>query len=119
MESRDDYDYVQPPGWEQVKPDAFIGAPFDMYVNNFQSSSDRAEAFLHDPRRFLRGEVMEDFGGVQENAIEGVGSETTIQTWVTNHHKTLLHMVLYATAIVSREEDTVSLTLYKKEPGGH
>jgi hypothetical protein len=119
MQSQDDYDYVQPPGWEQVKPDAFVGAPFEVWVNNFQSSSDRAEAFIHDPRRFLRGEVMEDFGGVKGEPIEGVGSETRIQTFVTNHHKTLLHMVLYATAIKSTEEDTLSITLYKKEPGGH
>ncbi len=119
MESRDDYDYVQPPGWEQVKPEAFADAPFEMYVNNFKSSEARTEAFLHDPRRFLMGEVMEDFGGVEGEPIEGVGQETRIQTWITNHHKTLSHMVLYATAIMSREEDTVSLTLYKKEPGGH
>jgi hypothetical protein len=119
MQNRDDYDYIQPPGWEEVKPDAFAGAPFEMWVNNFSSSSARAEAFIHDPLRFLMGEVMEDFGGVEGEPIVGVNSETRIQTWVTNHHKTLSHMVLYATAIRSLEEDTVSVTVYKKEPGGH
>jgi hypothetical protein len=119
MAIQDDYDYVQPPGWVQVKPDAFADAPFEMWVNNFKSSEPRTEAFLHDPRAFLTGQVMEDYGGVKGEPIEGVTSETRIQTWITNHHKTLEHMVLYASAIRSTEENTVSLTLYKKEPGGH
>src|SRR5512141_2955243 len=112
MQNQDDYDYVQPPGWERVAPEAFADAPFEMYVNNFKSSDPRTEAFLHDPRRFLMGEPMEDFGGVQGEAIEGVGPETRIQTWVTNHHKTLSHMFLDATALKSTEpdDDTVSLT---------
>lgn len=118
MMQGDDYEYVPPAGWELVEPDAFADAPFRLYVNHFQSSSPRAEAFLHDPRRFLSGADMEDFGLTGE-AIDGVGAETRIQTWVTNHHKTLQHMVLYATATVSLEDDVVSLTLYKKEPGGH
>ncbi len=118
MQSQDDYDYVQPPGWERVEPAAFADAPFEVYVNNFSSSTARSEAFLHDPRRFLMGEVMEAFGGVEGEAIKGVGPDTRIQTWITNHHRTLSRMVLYATAIVSPADDTVSLTLYKKDSAG-
>ena len=114
-----DDDYVAPGQWEKVTPAAFDGAPFEMWVNNFKSSEPRTEAFLHDPRSFLLGLPMEGYEGVEGEPIEGITAETRIQTWVTNHHKTLQHMVLYATAIRSTEEDTVSLTLYKKEPGGH
>lgn len=112
-------DYVPPDGWARVTPDAFVGAPFEMWVNNFKSSEKRTEAFLHDPRAFLRGEVMEAYEGVKGEPIEGITAETTIQTWITNHHKTLEHMVLYVSALRSTEENTVSLTMYKMEPGGH
>lgn len=117
MENGDEY--VPPAGWERVEPEAFAEAPFRVYVNHFESSSPRAEAFIHNPRKFLAGEVMEEYGGISGEPIDGVGAETRIQSWVTNHHKTLEHKVLYATAIVSDEDDVVSVTLYKKEPGGH
>lgn len=88
MQNQDDYVYVQPPGWERVKPDAFgDDAPFEMYVNHFQSSSPRADAFIKEPRRFLMGEVLEEFEGVRGEEIVGVGPETRIQTWITNHHR--------------------------------
>jgi len=113
-------EYVPPSGWVDITPDIFADAPFKVYANHFKSGSDRLKAFINDPRAFLTGAFFEEYGFDGE-PIEGVGDNTQVRTFFTNHHNTLLRMILYATAIVSPSattdgDDSVSLTLYKHGP---
>lgn len=113
-------EYVPPDGWSDITPDIFANAPFKVYANHFKSGSDRLKAFINDPRGFLTGAFFEEYGFDGE-PIEGVGQDTHVATWITNHENTLLRMILYATAIVSPAdapdgENSVAVTLYKHGP---
>ena len=112
-------EYIPPDGWREVDIPEFPKEVFRIWVNHFKSNSDRMNAFIKDPRSFMRGQPMgEEFGGIKGEPIEGVGDATRISTWITNHQNTLMRMVLYATAIVSETEGTCAVTLYKHGPGG-
>ena len=121
-------EYVPPSGWVDITPDIFREndppAPFTVYANHFKSGSPRLKAFVDDPRGFLRGGYLNEDFGMEGDTLAAVAEDTEVRTFFTNHHNTLLRMILYATAIVSPSssnetpdgENSVTLTLYKHGP---
>lgn len=111
-------EYMPPDGWKKVEIPIFGENPgITVWANHFKSGSERLDALMKDPRRFLTGQDMSDlYEGLKGEAIEVVKETTRVSTWITNHENSLLRMVLYATAIVSTEEDSCYLTLWKHKP---
>ena len=121
-------EYVPPSGWVDITPDIFRDndppAPFKVYANHFKSSTPRLKAFIDDPRGYLRGNYSDQEFWIEGDALPDVQEDTHVRTFFTNHHNTLLRMILYATAIVSPSssndapdgENSVTLTLYKHGP---
>lgn len=85
---------IQPPGEEM---------PFRLFVNRFESSSPDSERFIHDPREQLA------------EAIEEFSDSWKVTTFIVNHHRTLSVKHVYAMAASSSAEQTVGLTIYKKD----
>lgn len=113
----EDQEFEQMPGWVRLGEDVpeLRDAPFKLWFRAFKSSSREAEAFLHDPRRSMRGEPVEGFEDAETSAIEGVGPEARVGTFVVNHHRTLSRRIIYTMATVADDDDVVGLTVYKLE----
>ncbi len=84
--------------------------PFKLFAKRFKSSSPDAEWFLHHPVEAL----------VDERAFTDAGFNRGwhVTTFVVNHHQTLSRIHLFAMAVVAPEEETVAVTIYKKNSGG-
>ncbi len=87
---------IRPPGEEM---------PFRLFVNRFESSSPDSEEFIHDPRKQLAG------------AVEEFSDDWKVTTFIVNHHRTLSYKHVYAMATSSSAEQTVGLTIFKKDGG--
>ncbi len=95
-------------GWHEIdlspiQPPDDGEMPFRLFVNRFESSSPDSEQFLHDPRAQLAG------------AIEEFSDDWKVTTFIINHHRTLSYKHVYAMAASSTSEQTVGLTIYKKD----
>jgi len=126
VENGDDYN-PPPNGWVDITPDIFRDndppAPFKLYANHFKSASPRLKAFIDDPRGYLTGAYVNESFFIPGDALDEVHEDTEVRTFFTNHHNTLLRMILYSTAMVpnpdsSDSENAVTLTLYKHGPKG-
>lgn len=117
MKAEDDETYEHMPDWVQIGREVpqLRDAPFKLFFKTFKSSTDEAEAFIHDPRRFSMGQPVAGFASVEGAVLEGVGEETRIVTVVTNHERTLQRKIIYTLAVVAPDEDTVTYTIYKQE----
>jgi hypothetical protein len=103
-----------PAGWREIdlggiKPtDSEI--PFRLFANRFKSSTVACEAFIHDPLTALI-----EAGAVIDPSL-GIDSSWKVATFVTNHHRTLSKVHLFALAAVSADEKTISITTVKRPP---
>lgn len=109
-----DDDDDAPAGWREIdlsgiKP-ARADIPFRLFVNRFKSSTDACEAFIHDPLT----ELIEA-GGVIDPGL-GIDSTWKVATFVTDHHRTLSKVHLFAMVAVSTEEKTIAITTVKRLP---
>ena len=103
----------EPSGWLELGLDGLglpgTEVPFRLFARRFKSSSPDAEWFLHDPL----GMLLEE----RAFADSGFNRSWKITTFVVNHHRTLSRIQLSTMAVVAPEEQTVALTIYKKDSG--
>ena len=104
------------------KLDPGDGTPLPrLFVTRFKSSSDDSENFIHDPLTALvlaqKDGTILDTRGSQVTDLP-ISSEWRVTTVVVNHHQTLSHTHLIATASVDSAESTVGVTLTKKKVPG-
>jgi hypothetical protein len=105
-----------PGGWIELGLDALrsdrddppMPIPFRLFARRFKSSSPDAEWFLHDPLGVLLRERPPGFPSITD--------EWHVTTFIVNHHRTLSWVHKFVLAIVSEDEKTVALTIYK-QPG--
>ena len=83
--------------------------PFRLIAKRFKSSSTDSERFIHDPLQVLAEQPL-----FRE---EGVDLTWRVTTFVVNHHQTLSRIYMFAMAVVSGTEKTVSVTIYKEGSG--
>ena len=117
MQTGDEDEYEEMPEWVRLGREvpALWNAPFTLWFKTFKSSSDEAEAFIHDPRRFVTGQTVAGYEGVKGAVLEGVGESTRIVTLVTNHERTLQRKIIYTVALVDPNQDTTTLEIYKQD----
>lgn len=117
MQNGDEEEYEEMPEWVRLGREvpALANAPFTLWFKTFKSSSDEAEAFIHDPRRFVTGQPVANYAGVKGAILEGVGEATRIVTLVTNHERTLQRKIIYTVAVVAPEQDTTTFQIYKQD----
>ena len=102
-------------GWRELElsglaPSDGRDIPIRLLVNRFESSSPHSEAFIHDPL----GEIIKVKGSVP--AFANVTDDWHVSTFVINHHRTLSVKHVYPIAVVSEEESTIGVTIYKHRP---
>ena len=99
-------------GWidlkvEQTQSRDGTEVPFKLFANRFKSSSQDCGDFIHDPLAVMR----------DAPELQGLGIDDTwkVTTFILNHHNTLSATHLHAMAAVNSEQQTIGLTLVKKQ----
>ena len=117
MQNGDEEEYEEMPEWVRLGREVpgLANAPFSLWFKTFKSSSDEAEAFIHDPRRFVTGQTVANHEGVKGAILEGVSETTRIVTLVTNHERTLQRKIIYTLALVAPGQDTTTFEIYKQD----
>lgn len=103
-----------PAGWREIdlsgiKPEG-SEIPFRLIVNRFKSSTPACEAFIHDPLSALI-----EAGAIIDPGL-GIDANWKVATFVTNHHRTLSKVHLYALVAATPADQTISVTLVKRPP---
>jgi len=99
-------------GWYEIdvsrlQPPDRTPIPFRLLANRFKSSSPDSEAFIHDPLTAMIGAASE------VEAFKMIDRTWHVTTFVTNHHRTLSWVHVYAMAAVNQAEQTVAITIVK------
>lgn len=99
--------------------------PFRLLAKRVKSSSPDSESLLHDPLRFLMDEGAKPVQDLNADRAAGedvkgvltkITDEWHVTTFIVNHHRTLSAVHVKMMVIVSEEEQTVALTIYKQAP---
>jgi hypothetical protein len=103
--------------WDDVTPPVFEDADTPehqrvrLLAAKFESSSREAEIFIHDPLATLVDGEARGISSVIKDRSD-LPPDPYITTLVINHHRTLSHRVIRATAMV--DDESVGITIHKE-----
>lgn len=99
--------------WHQIHHELLPEEPFKFHFMKLQSGSDQLLELIQDPLETLLG--RRSLPG-----LEGVTDESRITTTLHRHDRTLLARLMYFSATVDTEDNSVTLTGHKakSKPSG-